>query len=342
LIAVTFGDAAGIGPEIVLKAIGGPHGLQKVCRPVVVGDLWVLERAARDLQIPARIRQIGAAADAEGRPGMVEAIDRPMVPEGRLEPGRPNVATGGAMIAHTKAAVGLALEGVVQGAVGGPHSKKAAEDAGYHFEGYPGLIAEMTASPHPYLMLVAGGLRVSNVTLHVSMRRALEILDENLVFHCIEETAKALLSFGVRKPRIAVAGLNPHAGEDRLFGDEDEDVIRPAIERATALDIDAVGPKPADSLFVGIEDPPYDAYVGMYHDQAHLPVKIVAFKRASAVAIGVPVNWATVDHGCALDIAWRNRADERVLVETIKLVASRAGEEWLSVKERGQTPGGKA
>jgi 4-hydroxythreonine-4-phosphate dehydrogenase len=228
------------------------------------------------------------------------------------------------MIAHTQAAVRLALDSAVGGAVGGPHSKKAAEDAGFHFEGYPRLIAEMTGSPHPYLMLVAGALRVSNVTLHVSMRRALEMLDEDLVFHCIEETAKAVSSFGVARPRIAVAGLNPHAGEDRLFGDEDEDVIRPAVERAAALGIDAVGPRPADSLFVGIEDPPYDAYVGMYHDQAHLPVKIVAFKRASAVAIGVPVNWATVDHGCALDIAWQNRADERVLVETIRLVASRA------------------
>ena len=250
-----------------------------------------------------------------------------LVPRESFQIGKPNAVTGKAMIEYTKLAVNLALAKKAHGAVGGPHSKKAADEAGINFTGYPYLIAEMTGDKFPFLMLVAGKLRVTNVTLHISLRKALDLIKKDLILEAIKATEKAVMTFGVEKPRLAVSGLNPHAGEEGMFGDEDANEIRPAVEAARSLGIDAAGPLPADSLFYGCMDGKYDGFVAMYHDQAHLPVKVLAFKSASAVAIGVPINWATVDHGCALNIAWKNLADPRVIIETIKLIGTRAGYE---------------
>jgi len=324
IVAITMSEAAGIGPEILALALAG-NEIYDYCRPVAIGDAKVMAKAAETAKVSLdfhRIKDVAEAAFDRKRPDL---LDMDNIPLSSLVYGNPNAVTGRAMLDYTRRAVELFLSGKVDGAVGGPHSKKAAEEAGEYFDGYPGLIAKMTNSPHPYLMLVSDTLRVSNVTLHISLRKALQILDEDLVLNCIRETNKAVRAFGVDEPRIAVAGLNPHAGESRMFGDEDEDIIKPAVEKARSEGINAKGPFPTDSLFYGcMTNGKYDAYVAMYHDQAHLPVKVLAFKSASAVAIGVPVNWATVDHGCALDIAWKGVADPAVLVETIKLISRRA------------------
>ena len=324
VIAVTMAEAAGIGPEILVKVLADRE-VYRHCRPAAVGDSKIMRKAADSAGIKIDfnvIKDIGAALYDAGKPDL---IDLDNIPLSALREGKPDAVTGRAMLDYTRYAVELFINRKVDGAVGGPHSKKAAEEAGEYFDGYPGLIAKMTDSRHPYLMLVSGRLRVSNVTLHISLKKALQLLDEDLVLNCIRETNRAVRAFGIEKPRIAVTGLNPHAGEDRMFGDEDEDIIKPAVGKAVGEGIDAKGPFPADSLFYGcLENDKYDAYVAMYHDQAHLPVKVLAFKSASAVAIGVPVNWATVDHGCALDIAWKGVADPAVLLETIKLIAGRA------------------
>lgn len=323
VIAITMAEAAGIGPEILIKTLA-EKSILEVCRPIIIGDRKVMEKANRALTQNIEFNVIEEVEKAGWESDKVNLIDLDNIPLEALQPGKPNAVTGKAMIEYTELAVRLALDKKVQGAVGGPHSKKAADDAGISFNGYPGLIAGMAGTHFPFLLLVAGNLRVSNVTLHVSLRRALDMISKELVLECIKATNEGVKTFGVARPRIAVAGLNPHAGEDRMFGDEDEDEIKPAIQAAQALGIDVTGPHPADSLFYGCTEGKFDAYVGMYHDQAHLPVKIVSFKSASAVAIGVPINWATVDHGCALDIAWKGVADPNVIMETVKLISRRA------------------
>lgn len=322
-IAITLGESAGIGPEIVLKAVDQP-AVRDVCDPLIVGDMRIVRRAAQEFGIASEFSPVDSIESVSWSGNAVPVLDRGSLSPDDFEDGKPNAATGRAMIEDTRAAVQLALDGYVQGAVGAPHSKKAAEDGGYHFTGYPMLIAEMTGDKSPFLLLVADNLRVANVTLHISLRKAVDLIKKDLVLECIRATDEGVRRFGIARPKIAVAGLNPHAGEERLFGDEDEDEIKPAVSEARSLGIDAYGPLPADSLFYGCQDGKYDAYVAMYHDQAHIPVKVVAFKRASAVAIGVPVNWATVDHGCALDIAWKGVADSAVLAYTIELVSNRA------------------
>lgn len=332
VVAVTMSEAAGIGPEILLKAFMEKE-IYEACCPLAIGDLTVLKEAAAVCGIPARFHVVEEPGQAGYEPGVIDLIDRKKLTMDDFKIGEPNARTGRAMLDYTRKAVSLFTDGKVDGAVGGPHSKYAAELAGEYFDGYPGLIAKMTGYSHPYLMLSDGKLCVSNVTLHISLRKAIEMLDTDLVYHCIRETEKAIRAFGIEKPRIAVSGLNPHAGENRMFGDEDVDIIAPAIERACQEGILAKGPFPADSLFNNcLEDGRFDGYVAMYHDQAHLPVKVLVFDHASAVAIGVPVNWATVDHGCALDIAWQNTARPSALIATIKLIAGRAAgfrESWM-------------
>lgn len=323
IIAVTYGEAAGIGPEVLVKALT-QTGLRKACRPLIVGDMRVIQRAQEYFKTNIHLKLITDLKQSQWSNDVILVLDQKNLSLSDFEDGKPNASTGRAMIEATRTAVQLMINGYVQGAVGGPHSKKAAEDAGFHFEGYPAFVAEMTHSQYPFLMLVADNLRVANVTLHVSLRKAVDQVKEKLVFECIKATYEGVQKMGIKDPKIAVAGLNPHAGEDRLFGDEDEDEIKPAVLTAQSFGINVVGPLPADSLFYGSEDGKYDAYVAMYHDQAHLPVKTLAFKRAAAVVIGVPVNYATVGHGCALDIAWKGEADPNVLAYTIELISKRA------------------
>ena len=324
IIAITMGEASGIGPEILAKLFSKKE-LFEFCKPLAIGDLRVMQRA-RDLYANSlSLNIIDDPSEGQYQYGYIDLIDLNDLPDGSFEDGVPNGTTGRDMLNTTRKAVSLFMEGKVQGTVGCPHSKYAAELAGEHFDGYPGLIANMTNSKHPYLMLSNGKLCVSNVTLHVSFRKALDMLSVDLVYNCIIETNKAMKYFGIESPRIAVSGLNPHAGENRLFGDEDVDIILPAINKAKEEGLNVSGPFPADSLFNNcLTNNRFDSYIAMYHDQAHLPVKVLVFDESSAVAIGVPVNWATVDHGCALDIAWQGKANPNALFRTTKLIASRA------------------
>jgi 4-hydroxythreonine-4-phosphate dehydrogenase len=322
IVAITMGEASGIGPEIMMRAMAG-GAIFDHCRPLLIGDYKVVKMVEGELSITGNIRRIDKVDSETWNGNTANMIDLNNIPPGSFMKGHPNAITGRAMIEYSEIAIRLCMERKVQGAVGGPHSKKAADDAGIPFNGYPGLVGRLTGSKYPFLMLVAGSLRVTNVTLHTSLRKALDLIKKDLVLEAIKATHEAVKTFGVGTPRIAVAGLNPHAGEGGMFGDEDESEIEPAVQEAERLGLDVVGPIPADSLFWKCENGKYDAYVAMYHDQAHIPVKVLAFMSASAVAIGVPINWATVDHGCASDIAWKGIADPTALIETIKLVSGR-------------------
>jgi 4-phospho-D-threonate 3-dehydrogenase / 4-phospho-D-erythronate 3-dehydrogenase len=322
IVVITMGEASGIGPEIMMRAIAKP-AIFDHCRPLFIGDYTVMKMVGDELGIRGKIRRVDKVDGETWDSDTASMIDLNNIPPNSFMMGRPNAVTGKAMIEYSEFAIRLCMERKVHGAVGGPHSKKAADDAGIPFNGYPGLVGRLTGSRYPFLMLVAGRLRVTNVTLHISMRKALDLIRKDLILEAIKATHEAVGTFGVSAPRIAVAGLNPHAGEGGMFGDEDDSEIGPAVREAKRLGLDVVGPLPADSLFWKCADDKYDAYVAMYHDQAHIPVKVLAFMSASAVAIGVPINWATVDHGCASDIAWKGVADPGALIETIKLVSGR-------------------
>ena len=322
IVAITIGEASGIGPEIVLKALEERSALD-VCRPLVIGDHKVLQRAKEAFHSQAEFNVVRDPEEAAWEGRRVNLLDLNNIPMDSFRIGFPNAVTGKAMVEYAELAVRLCMEGRLHGAVGGPHSKRAVHDAGIPFDGYPGFVGRMTGSRYPFMMLVAGKLRVTNATLHVSLRKALDLIKKDLILEAIKATHEAVKTFGVSKPKIAVAALNPHAGEGGMFGEEDETEIRPAVIAASQLGMAVVGPLPADTLFCGCMEALYDAYIGMYHDQAHLPIKVLAFERTSGVPIGVSVNFATVGHGCALDIAWKGIADPTSLIETIKLVGRR-------------------
>lgn len=324
IVAVTIGEVSGIGPEIAVKALTDAE-IFEVCRPILVGDGKVLERACQSFKIDIRFNKISRPEDAKWEGEAVNLIDLDNVPLSQLTPGKHNATTGRAMLDYTDKLIEFYKDGSIHGGVGGPHSKKAADEAGYNFVGYPYYIADMIGAPDPFMMLVAGKMRAVNTTLHVSLRRAIEMIDRELVFKAILAGENAVKLFGVENPKIAVAGLNPHSGEEGMFGTEEVEHIQPAIKAAQNKGIDVIGPVPADALFYQCNsDPKYDVYIGMYHDQVHIPVKVESFFAASAVAIGIPYIFATVDHGCAPDIAWQGVANAGVLKYTIKLIAEMA------------------
>lgn len=324
VVGITIGEASGIGPEILVKALTDKK-IKEVCRPLAIGDAKVIQRAKEQFKVDVEFKAISHPREADWQSGVINLIDLDNIPLSALIPGRHSAVTGRAMLDYTDKLIEYFKEGSIHGGVGGPHSKKAADEAGYNFVGYPYYIADMIGAPDPFMMLVSGKTRVVNTTLHVSLRKAIDMITKDLVLKAIMAGAKAVELFGVQNPKIAVTGLNPHSGEEGMFGTEEVDHIIPAIQEAQKMGINAQGPIPADALFFQCNtNPRYDAYVAMYHDQAHIPVKVESFLRASAVAIGIPYVFATVDHGCAPDIAWQGIADPAVIKTTIGLIAQMA------------------
>ena len=321
VVAVTMGDAAGVGPEILLKAMRDDE-IFAYCRPLVIGSATVLEEWARKLDIPVPVIPVKNVESHDYRPGQAAILECGQIAPDGFKPGTYNASCGKAMLDWAEKGIRLCLEGRVHGVVGGPHAKKSVDLAGIEFRGYPDFVAARTDSAQCFLMLVSGSLRVCNATLHVPMRRACDMISKDLVLKAIQEVHKAVIRLGVPEPRIAVAGLNCHAGEDGMFGAEEIDSIKPAIEAAKSEGINALGPYPGDSLFYGCLDNKFDAYLGMYHDQAHIALKTLAFEQSGGLVLGAPVIFATVGHGAAFDIAGRNKAFPTSLTATIRLVAS--------------------
>ncbi len=321
VIGVTMGEASGIGPEILVKALSDGT-MREFCRPIAIGDGKVLRKAKEQFGASLDFKTIRHPSEADWNTDKVNLIDLNDVPLEKLAPGKHNAVTGRAMLNYTDELIKYFKDGSIHGGVGGPHSKKAAEEAGYNFVGYPYYIADMIGEPDPFMMLVAGNTRVVNTTLHVSLRKALDMISKDLVLKAIKAGAQAVELFGVKEPSIAVAAVNPHSGEGGMFGTEEEEHVTPAIREAQAMGIHVVGPVPADALFYECNTHPrYDAYIAMYHDQGHIPVKVQSFLDASAVAIGIPFIFATVDHGCAPDIAWQGKANPVVLRATMQRVS---------------------
>lgn len=324
LIAVTMGDPAGVGPEITAKALANPK-IGAACRAVVVGDLRTMERAAAVVGLKAIAVDPRGGIQDSGDIQVHDPWGRDLsdVPLGTVD-ARAGAAAAEAVIVATK----LALGGHVAAIVTAPLNKAAINAAGYHYAGHTELLADLTDSPGARMLLVAPGLRVIHNSTHVSLREAIERVTRENVRHVIGLLDETLRMMAIPKPRIAVCGLNPHAGEGGLFGHEDDAFIRPAIADARSDGIDATGPEPGDTVFNRARNGAFDGVVAMYHDQGHVAVKVAGFFDGINVSVGLPIIRTSVDHGTAFDIAGQGvaRADSmEMAIEIAATMATSAG-----------------
>ncbi len=302
-MAVTMGDASGVGPEIVLRrfAEGGLSG-----DVVVYGDAAILRSGATLLGIDITPYVITDASQRIG--GQLNVIDMALLSAADHTPGQLSAAAGAAARAYVERATIDALAGTVAGIVTMPMNKEATQLSDPTFVGHTEFISQLCGAANVTMMLTAGDLAVTHVSTHCSLQEAIRRVERQRVFDVIELTHRTLRKF-LAQPRIAVCGLNPHAGEHGLFGHEDAEHITPAIVRACASGIDASGPHPADTVFFqAVHRHRYDAIVCMYHDQGHGPMKLLAFDSGVNVSIGLPIIRTSVDHGTAFDIAWQGQA----------------------------------
>jgi len=317
-IALTIGDPNGIGPEIAVKA--AVECVRNAgSRVVLVGDESVIShycaRHGRDVALKPFVA--GSHADDAILFHGVSAL-----PQSKFDPGVIDAAAGQATVSYLEAALALSHGGCVRAIVGCPHSETAVNAAGIPFSGYPSLLARLTGTPEDrvFLMLVGGGLRILHATLHERLQGALSRLTPELVEAAAQVCASALKDLGVSKPRIGIFGINPHAGEGGLFGDDDDRITKPAVSRLQRAGLEVEGPVGAD-IMLGRSD--LDAFVAMYHDQGHIPVKLVAGRMASALSVGAGVVFSSVGHGAAFDIAGRGEADPEAVLRTLRLLSER-------------------
>ena len=316
LLAITMGCPVGIGPEIVIR-FHDRQSNNSAYQPVVLGDPDVLQRCADELGSKAEI--------ITWQPGDLVKKDAvnvmPLSNMGReLGWGKPDAATGKAMATYIEEAVRLADQGIVAGIVTCPITKTALALAGYKYPGHTEMLATLTGTTRYAMMMSGSLLKVTLVSIHVALAEVPKVISIENIFEMIGITVRALQQdFGIIEPRLAVAGLNPHAGEGKMFGDEEERLISPAINQALAKGWDVSGPFPPDTVFNKASSGEYDAVVCMYHDQGLIPFKLLHFEDGVNVTLGLPIIRTSVDHGTAYDIAGMGRANEASLTSAYDL-----------------------
>ncbi|MBI3357199.1 MAG: 4-hydroxythreonine-4-phosphate dehydrogenase PdxA [Nitrospirae bacterium] len=321
LLGITMGDPAGIGPEVIAKAVAG-RVLQKVCRPIVIGSFPVMERTIRALKLKLKAVRADGHETLPVREKIVAVLDPLETPLGKFTPGIAAVETGAASVAFIKKGVELAQIGCIDGIVTAPINKEAINMAGCHYPGHTELLADLTQAKESGMMIVGGPLRIMFVTTHVAIKDLSSQLTQTKIEKGIRLAHLALTQlYGIKNPKIGVAALNPHAGEHGLFGDEEVRVILPAARAAQAQGILASDPLPADTLFGKAVKGQYDGIVAMYHDQGLIPLKLVAFGTCVNLTVGLPIIRTSVDHGTAFDIVGKGIADSGSLLEAVKLAA---------------------
>jgi 4-hydroxythreonine-4-phosphate dehydrogenase len=323
LIAVTMGDPAGIGPEIAAKALA-ERELLRISRPLVVGDRGVMGRTVQDLGLALEVHAVGHPAAGRYAQGTLDVLDLGNVDLGALRIGEIQAAAGRAAGEAVERAIRLALAGEVDGIATAPLNKEALWAAGYPYPGHTEMLAALTGSPESLTMFVIGRLRIFFLTRHVSLREAIDQITRDRVRETLRIAAGVLRDLGVASPRIAVAGLNPHAGEGGKMGDEEIREIGPAIREARAGGVDASGPIPADSVFHLAAEGRFDAVLSLYHDQGHIAAKSMDFYKTVSVTTGLPFIRTSVDHGTAFDIAGKGIASPASMVEAIRVAADLA------------------
>jgi 4-hydroxythreonine-4-phosphate dehydrogenase len=322
-LALTLGDPAGIGPEIMAKALAEGSAYDHLV-PVVVGSRGVLEQVVEGARLDLRIRAVESPADARGERGTVDLIDVANLAEARF--GELDADHGRAALEWIERACVLVRSGEVQGIVTGPINKQAAKAGGLKFPGHTELLADLLGADPAgvFTMFVVGKLRIFFLTRHLSLRDAIDALSEERVHDGIVRVDGLLRELGVDDPHIALAALNPHAGEGGMMGDEEIRALRPAVERARADGVNVSGPVPADAVFHQGREGRFDGVIALYHDQGHIAAKTLDFFGTVSATLGLPVIRTSVDHGTAYDLAGTWQADARGQVNALRVGAELA------------------
>ena len=316
-IGITMGDAAGVGPEIIVKSFANPS-LYKLARAVVIGDAKRLEAANQLLKLDVRVRPIQSMEQAQFEHGVIDCIDLQLIPQD-MPFGKLSAVAGDAAFRFIERAVELAKSNQIDAICTAPLNKEALHAGGHKFPGHTEMLAHLTGVDEVSMMLVAPNLRVIHVTTHIGLLDAIRKIEPGLVERTIQRGYDTLRKAHIENPRIAVCGINPHAGENGLFGyGEEEEKIIPAVEALRAKGMDIEGPLPADTLFFRAGRGDFDLVVAMYHDQGHGPVKVLGLEAGVNITVGLDVIRTSVDHGTAFDIAGKGIADERSLLEALR------------------------
>jgi 4-hydroxythreonine-4-phosphate dehydrogenase len=323
IIAITMGDPTGAGPEIIAKALVDPM-IQAVCTPLILGDRRAMERGIAVAGAGLRLETVQELPPVDTDSGVAYLREISSLTDADLVYARPTAATGDAMYRYIVEAAGLCASGKVAAMSTAPISKEALNRGGHHYPGHTELLAELTGASEFVMMLAGSRLRVALVTIHESLADVPRLVTYDKVLSTIQVTDRDMRRYFNPFPRIAVTALNPHCGESGLFGSEDLQIIRPAVEEARRQGIDAVGPLSADTLFHFAVKGDYDAVVCMYHDQGLIPLKLLHFDDGVNVTLGLPIIRTSVDHGTAYDLAGTGRASHASMVAAISMAASMA------------------
>jgi len=328
ILAITMGDPAGIGPEIIVKALELPK-IWRACRPLIIGSRPVLEQTIQSLKTSLLIASVEGHEESSAkhafRRGRLPLFDPISQPVRSIKPGHVSAKGGEMAVTCIQSAVRLAQAGCVAGIVTAPINKEAMHLAGHVYPGHTEMLADLTKTKESGMMIMGGPLKIVFTTTHLPLRDVAKTLTVPKILKAIRLAHFGLKQlFGVKKPRIAVAGFNPHAGENGLFGDEETRLILPAIKQAKAQGITCSGPHPADTMFAKALAGAFDGIVALYHDQGLIPLKTVAFGHCVNITVGLPILRTSVDHGTAFDIAGKGIADPTSLVDAIEMAAQLA------------------
>lgn len=323
IVGITMGDAAGIGPEVIVKALSHKE-LYDICRPIVVGDASVMKNALSLVKSNLKVQAVSNPDKGNYQYGTIDVLDLHNIDTSKLEIGKVQAMAGKASLEYIETGVKLTQQNKINALCTASINKEAIRKAGAQFPGHTELLANLTGAKEVTMLLVAGNVRVFHVTIHVPLSKVSSLITKESVLETIRLAHNSLRGLGIAEPKIAVAGLNPHASDGGLFGTEEKDKIAPAVEAANKEGMKAFGPIPPDTVFVRANKGEFDGVVAMYHDQGHIPVKLLAFDTGVNVTIGLPIIRTSVDHGTAYDIAGKGIADERSMIEAIKLGAKMA------------------
>ncbi|MDP2896694.1 MAG: 4-hydroxythreonine-4-phosphate dehydrogenase PdxA [bacterium] len=329
-IAITMGDAAGIGPEITVKCLRHPE-VYEWCAPLVLGDARVINQAITLTGADLKVRPVRSAAEAKCNYGSIDVLDYRNIDADNLKMGVVDAKNGEAAVLYTKEAGKMCLDGDAEAMVSAPLNKESMRAAGYKYEGQTQILGELCGAKKYGMILLLGDLRLMLLTTHMSLREAIQKVRKDRIISMIELAWESLLAFGLECPKIAVAALNPHAGEGGMFGDEEVKEISPAVQECVARGMNVAGPIPADTVFVRARQGEFDLVVAMFHDQGLMVVKLLGFGEAVTLLAGLPIIRTSVGHGTAFDIAGQNKADHKNLLEAIRIAAQ------LAVKKRRRT-----
>lgn len=325
IIAITMGDPAGIGPEIIIKALSDDT-IRGMARFLIFGDANIIHREAKSLDFKIPLIPIPGVAEAAFPPNAVEIINLTTL-NPSFEYGRPTAVSGDAAFRYIKNAALSAIKGEVDAVVTAPISKEALKMAGHRYPGHTEILAEL-CNINDYVMMLAGPhLRVVLCTIHVQYTQVPALLSKDLIFKTIRITHESLTKYLGKKPRITVASLNPHAGEGGMFGNEEVKFIKPAVQEASSKGMNVSGPYPADTLFYQASKGDYDVVVCMYHDQGLIPLKLLDFETGVNVTLGLPIIRTSVDHGTAFGIAGKGVANPSSMIEAIRMAVEIAKRE---------------